>query len=111
MTEPLEPVAEVYAALVLGLRDYVEKNGFSHVVMGLSGGIDSALVAAIAVDALGPERVSVVIMPSPYSSSETQGDARTLAANLGVEVRELPIAPAMDAYEATLSEVFAGRER
>ena len=110
ISEPLEPVAEVCAALVLGLRDYVEKNGFSQVVMGLSGGIDSALVAAIAVDALGAGRVSVVIMPSPYSSSETQDDARALAANLGVTARELPIAPAMDAYEATLSEVFAGRE-
>jgi NAD+ synthase (glutamine-hydrolysing) len=110
VTEPLEPVAEVYAALVLGLHDYVEKNGFSQVVMGLSGGIDSALVAVIAVDALGPKRVSVVIMPSPYSSSETQDDARNLAANLGVPARELPIAPAMEAYEATLSEVFAGRE-
>ncbi|HEY5187837.1 MAG TPA: NAD+ synthase [Solirubrobacteraceae bacterium] len=110
ISEPLEPVAEVCAALVLGLRDYVEKNGFSQVVMGLSGGIDSALVAAIAVDALGAGRVSVVIMPSPYSSSETQDDARALAANLGVTARELPIARAMDAYEATLSEVFAGRE-
>ncbi len=110
VTESMDPVAEVYAALLLGLRDYVEKNGFSHVVMGLSGGIDSALVAVIAVDALGPERVSVVIMPSPYSSSESQDDARALAANLGVQVRELPIAPAMSAYEATLSEVFAGRD-
>ena len=78
-------MAEVYAALVLGLRDYVEKNGFAHVVIGLSGGIDSALVAVIAVDALGPERVSVVVMPSPYSSAATQGDARALAANLGVD--------------------------
>ncbi|MGH2869463.1 MAG: NAD+ synthase [Solirubrobacteraceae bacterium] len=110
VTEPLDPVAEVYGALVLGLHDYVEKNGFSHVVMGLSGGIDSALVAVIAVDALGPERVSVVIMPSPYSSAETQDDARALAARLGVPVRELPIAPAMEAYEETLSEVFAGRD-
>jgi NAD+ synthase (glutamine-hydrolysing) len=110
VTEPLDPVAEVYGALVLGLRDYVEKNGFSHVVMGVSGGIDSALVAVIAVDALGPERVSVVIMPSPYSSSETQDDARALAANLGVPVHELPIAPAMHAYEATLSQAFAGRD-
>ncbi|MGI9185821.1 MAG: NAD+ synthase [Solirubrobacteraceae bacterium] len=110
VTAPLDRVAEVYGALVLGLHDYVEKNGFSHVVMGLSGGIDSALVAVIAVDALGPERVSVVIMPSPYSSSETQDDARALAANLGVPVCELPIAPAMDAYETTLSEVFAGRD-
>ncbi|MDQ6746952.1 MAG: NAD(+) synthase, partial [Candidatus Dormibacteraeota bacterium] len=104
------PVAEVYAALVLGLHDYVEKNVFSQVVMGLSGGIDSALVAVIAVDALGPERVSAVIMPSPYSSTETQDDARALAANLGVAVRELPIARAMDAYQATLAEAFAGRD-
>ena len=110
VSEPLDPVAEVYAALVLGLRDYVEKNGFQRVVIGLSGGVDSALVAVIAVDALGPERVSVVVMPSPYSSDATQGDARSLAANLGADLRELPIAPAMAAYEQTLAEVFAGRE-
>ena len=84
---------------MLGLRDYVEKNGFQHVVMGLSGGIDSALVAVIAVDALGPERVSIVVMPSPYSSDATQGDARTLAANLGVEALELPIGDTMAAYD------------
>ena len=72
--EPTVPVeAEVYGALCLGLRDYVEKNGFGHVVLGLSGGIDSALVAVIAADALGSERVSVTVMPSPYSSQETQG--------------------------------------
>lgn len=110
VSEPLDPVAEVYAALVLGLRDYVEKNGFRRVVIGLSGGVDSALVAVIAVDALGPERVSVVVMPSPYSSEATQGDARSLAANLGADLRELGIAPAMAAYEQTLAEVFAGRE-
>jgi len=110
VSEPLDPVAEVYAALVLGLRDYVEKNGFRRVVIGLSGGVDSALVAVIAVDALGPERVSVVVMPSPYSSDATQGDARALAANLGADLRELAIAPAMAAYEQTLGEVFAGRE-
>ncbi len=109
IAEPLSRVAEVYAALVLGLRDYVEKNGFAHTVMGLSGGIDSALVAAIAVDALGSERVSVVVMPSPYSADETQADARALAANLGVAASELPIAAAMSAYEATLADVFAGR--
>ena len=108
VAEPLEREAEVYAALTLGLRDYVAKNGFQHVVMGLSGGIDSALVAVIAVDALGPERVSVVIMPSPHSSDETQADARQLAANLGVEARELPIAAAMTAYESTLEDVFDG---
>jgi NAD+ synthase (glutamine-hydrolysing) len=106
---PLGRVAEVYGALVLGVRDYVEKNGFAHVVMGLSGGIDSALVAVIAVDALGSERVSVVVMPSGYSSSETQADARALAANLGVQVCELPITAAMNAYETTLDGAFAGR--
>ena len=79
----LEDEAEVYAALVLGTRDYVRKNGFEHVVLGLSGGIDSTLVALVAVDALGAERVTCVTMPSPYSSSGTQDDARVLAANLG----------------------------
>jgi NAD+ synthase (glutamine-hydrolysing) len=106
----LERPAEVYRALVLGLRDYVEKNGFRHVVLGLSGGIDSALTACVAVDALGPERVRTVIMPSPYSSSETQGDARELAANLGVERVELDIGPVMRAYDDTLTDVFHGRE-
>ena len=67
----------------LGLRDYVDKNGFQHVVLALSGGIDSALVALIAADALGPDRVTVVVMPSPHSTDETQEDARTIAANLG----------------------------
>ncbi len=104
----LDREAEVYAALELGLRDYVEKNGFAHAVIGVSGGIDSALVAVIAVDALGPERVSVVVMPSPHSSPETQTDARTLAANLDVELRELPIADAMTAYDRTLEDVFGG---
>jgi NAD+ synthase (glutamine-hydrolysing) len=105
----LEPPEEVYAALKLGLHDYVEKNGFGRVVLGLSGGIDSALVACIAADTLGPDRVSTVIMPSPYSSSETQEDARRLAANLGVETIELPIEPAMHAYEGMLAEPLRGR--
>jgi NAD+ synthase (glutamine-hydrolysing) len=110
VAELLAPVeAEVHAALCLGLRDYVEKNGFGHVVLGLSGGIDSALVACVAADALGAERVSVTIMPSPYSSDSTQQDARDLAAALGVGVYELPIAEPMDSYEHTLAEVFAGR--
>jgi NAD+ synthase (glutamine-hydrolysing) len=108
IAEPLERCEEVYQALVLGLRDYVEKNGFEHVVMGVSGGIDSALVATIALDSLGGERVSVVVMPSPHSSEATQSDARTLAANLGVRVRELPIADTMAAYQSTLREVFVG---
>jgi NAD+ synthase (glutamine-hydrolysing) len=109
IAEVLEPTAEVYAALELGLRDYVTKNGFRHVVMGLSGGIDSALVATVAVDTLGPEFVTVVVMPSPYSSEATQADARALAANLGVEILELPIEPAMLAYDATLEAVFGER--
>jgi NAD+ synthase (glutamine-hydrolysing) len=105
----LEPAAaEIYAALSLGLADYVAKNGFAHVVLGLSGGIDSALVATIAVDALGAEKVSVVVMPSPFSSGETQGDARRLAATLGVGAIELPIGEVMAAYDALLAEQFAG---
>jgi NAD+ synthase (glutamine-hydrolysing) len=110
VAELLDGEAEVYAALVLGTRDYVRKNGFEHVVLGLSGGIDSTLVAAIAVDALGPEAVTAVIMPSPYSSSGTQDDARQLAANLGIDVLELPIAEPMEVYRRLLADVFAGRE-
>lgn len=99
---------EVYCALELGLRDYVEKNGFEQVVLGLSGGIDSALVACLAVDALGAERVNVAIMPSPYSSTGTQDDARALAGALGVRVHELAIETVMNAYSATLSGDFDG---
>jgi NAD+ synthase (glutamine-hydrolysing) len=111
LPEPIAPAeAEVYAALCLGLRDYVQKNGFQHVVLGLSGGIDSALVGCLAADALGAERVSVAIMPSPYSSAATQDDARALAATLGVRVHELPIAAPMDAYAAALRAEFADRE-
>jgi NAD+ synthase (glutamine-hydrolysing) len=106
---PLAPIeAEVYSALELGLRDYVEKNGFQQVVLGLSGGIDSALVACLAADALGPERVNVAVMPSPFSSASTQGDARALAAALGVRTHELAIEPAMHAYEQTLRDDFHG---
>jgi len=109
LTKPLAPEeAEIYAALMLGLRDYVEKNGFSHVVLGLSGGIDSALVACLAADALGAERASAAIMPSPYSSSATQNDARALAATLGMRTHELEIEPVMDAYTETLDAELAG---
>src|SRR3954452_24753452 len=97
---------EIYSALVIGVRDYVEKNGFEHVVFGLSGGIDSALVALIAVDALGPERVTCVVMPSPYSSGETQEDARTIARNLGTDQTELRIEEPMHAFEHVLADVF-----
>jgi NAD+ synthase (glutamine-hydrolysing) len=108
LPEPLAPVeAEVYAALELGLRDYVRKNGFEHVVLGLSGGIDSALVACIAADALGAGQVSVAVMPSRYSSQETQSDALTLAANLGVHVHELTIEVILDANLETLREELA----
>jgi NAD+ synthase (glutamine-hydrolysing) len=103
---PLE--AEVYAALELGLRDYVQKNGFASVVLGLSGGIDSALVACLAADALGSERVNVAVMPSPYSSTATQSDAHTLAAALEVQVHELAIKAVMDAYTRTLHTDFDG---
>ncbi|HEX5308274.1 MAG TPA: NAD+ synthase [Solirubrobacteraceae bacterium] len=101
---------EVYEALLLGLRDYVEKNGFTAVVLGLSGGIDSALVACLAVDALGAERVNAAIMPSPYSSADTQDDARALASKLDVRVHELSIVASMDAYRQTLAADFAGTE-
>jgi NAD+ synthase (glutamine-hydrolysing) len=106
----LEPEAEVYAALCLGVRDYLDKNGFGRAVLGLSGGIDSTLVTLIAVDALGPDRVTCVVMPSRYSSEGTQSDARALAASLGVECLDLPIAPAVDVYERMLADVFAGHE-
>jgi NAD+ synthase (glutamine-hydrolysing) len=102
MAEPLSDLDEVYEALVLGLRDYVHKNGFGHVGIALSGGIDSALVALLAVDALGPEQVSCVVMPSPHSSSETQQDARTIAGNLGCELIEIAIEPMMDGFERAL---------
>src|SRR5207248_2059211 len=82
-------VAEVYEGLRLGLADYVAKNGFERVLVALSGGIDSALVATIAVDALGADRVTCVVMPSPHSSAETQADARAIVANLGAELVEI----------------------
>jgi NAD+ synthase (glutamine-hydrolysing) len=110
VTPVLEPEAEVYAALCLGVRDYVEKNGFRHVVLGLSGGIDSTLVALVAADALGPDRVTCVVMPSRYSSEGTQSDARALAAALGVQCLDIAIAPAMDVYERMLAPVFGDRE-
>ena len=106
----LEPEAEVYAALCMGVRDYVLKNGFEHVVLGLSGGIDSALVVLIAADALGAERVTTVVMPSRYSSQGTQSDARELASALGVQCLDLAIAPAMEVYEQMLAPLFEGSE-
>jgi NAD+ synthase (glutamine-hydrolysing) len=100
---PLSDLDEVYAALRLGVGDYTRKNGFERVAVGLSGGIDSALVALLAADALGPEQLSCVVMPSPHSSPDTQADARAIARNLGAELIELPIATAMAAYDQTLA--------
>jgi NAD+ synthase (glutamine-hydrolysing) len=97
-------------ALELGLRDYVEKNGFGSVVIGVSGGIDSALTAALAAEALGPERVLTVSMPSRYSSEGTRSDAQQLAENLGTEFLELPIGSLVEEFESALAPVFAGRE-
>jgi len=105
-----EPVEEVYAALVTGLGDYAAKNGFDRAVLGLSGGIDSALVALIAADALGGDRLTCVVMPSPHSSAETQADARAIAANLDAELIELAIEPVMAAYEGLLAPRFAGTD-
>jgi len=99
----LDALAEVYAALVLGLRDYVEKNGFQTVVLGQSGGIDSALVAVIACDAFGPKRVFGVAMPSKYSSGHSVDDAYDLAHRTGIHIRTVPIAPMVDAYLGSLS--------
>jgi len=108
--EPLEGEAEVYAALVLGTRDYVRKNGFSKIILGLSGGLDSSLVATIAVDALGPENVIGVSMPSRYSSEGSRSDAQELAANLGIRLITVPIEEAFSAYLNMLSAEFAGTE-
>ncbi|MFL5921374.1 MAG: NAD+ synthase [Gaiellaceae bacterium] len=106
----LGELEQMRLALELGLGDYVGKNGFSEIVIGVSGGIDSALTAALAVEALGPERVHCVSMPSRYSSEETRRDARLLAESLGTDFRELPIDDIAAAFHATLAETFAGRE-
>jgi NAD+ synthase (glutamine-hydrolysing) len=108
LAEPLAPIDEIYRALVLGTRDYVRKSGFRHVVIGLSGGIDSSLVAAVAAEALGRENVSGVTMPSPFSSTGTRRDARRLARNLGIEFMTLPITPTLSAYKRTLAPPFKG---
>ena len=103
-----EAIAEVWNALVLATRDYVNKNGFSEVVVGLSGGVDSSLVAAIAVDALGPERVHGVSMPSRYSSQGSEDDAAELARNFGIDFQTIPIEAGYTALTNMLEPVFSG---
>src|SRR5438128_2162685 len=110
VADPLDELEQMRLALELGLSDYVNKNGFSEVLVGVSGGIDSALVAALAVEALGPERVHCVSMPSRYSSEGTRGDARRLAETLGCDFRELPIEPLVEGYADVLRDAFEGRE-
>ncbi len=107
--QELEPAAEIYEALVLGTRDYVRKNGFRTVVLGLSGGIDSALTATVAADALGAEHVVGVSMPSTYTSGESMTGAEDLARALGIRLEVIPIRDVMSGYEHALGEVFAGR--
>ena len=108
--EDFEPEAEVWSALVLGVRDYARKTRFRQVLLGLSGGIDSALTAAIAADAMGPENVLGVLMPSTYSSGGSVDDSVELARNLGIRTVTLPISDIMGAYDATLADAFRGRQ-
>jgi NAD+ synthase (glutamine-hydrolysing) len=117
--EPVEPTPiaspllprehESYRALMLGIRDYVDKNGFPGVLVGVSGGVDSALVLALACDALGPDRVTAVTMPSPYNSPETRGDGDELIARLGCAKHEFAIAPIMEGFEEILADPFEGQ--
>ena len=103
-----DEIADIYAAAVLGLRDYVEKNRFPGVLLGLSGGIDSAICAAMAVDALGAERVHCIMLPSRYTSQESLDDAAACAENLGIKLDEVSIAGPVDAVEGALAELFKG---
>ncbi len=109
INQPLTEIAQIHAALVLGTRDYVLKNGFTDVVIGLSGGVDSAVVAAIAVEALGAKQVHGVSMPSRYSSTGSRTDAQVLAASLGVEMQTISIEPAFSSYLEMLEPSFANR--
>jgi NAD+ synthase (glutamine-hydrolysing) len=106
----LDDLEQMRLALELGLHDYVTKNGFGDVVIGLSGGIDSALTAALCVEALGPDRVHGVSMPSRYSSEATRTDGQRLAESLGIDFREIAIEPMVETYNAALAEAFTGRE-
>ena len=107
---PLEPEAEVYQALVLGTSDYFRKNGFRHAVLGLSGGIDSALALVVAADAVGPDAVTAVSLPSRYTAEVNREDAAQLARTLGVKLLEIPIPELVTGYDAALADLFAGTE-
>jgi NAD+ synthase (glutamine-hydrolysing) len=109
-SSPQQPAAEIWSALVLGVQDYARKCGFQQVVLGLSGGIDSALVAVIAAEALGAENVLGVLMPSPYSSKHSITDALELAKNLGIETQTIPIGPLMEGFTQSLAPLFAGTD-
>ncbi|HXV95416.1 MAG TPA: NAD+ synthase [Gaiellaceae bacterium] len=110
VAEPVGELEEMRLAIELGLRDYADKNGFTDVVLGISGGVDSALTAALAAEALGHEHVVCVSMPSRYSSEETRRDARAVTESLGTRYLEIPIDPVVDAFGAALAETFAGTE-
>jgi NAD+ synthase (glutamine-hydrolysing) len=109
VSESPDALSDLWHALVLGVRDYVNKNGFPGVLLGLSGGIDSALVLALAVDALGPERVRAVMMPSPYTASISLEDAREMARRVGVRYDELSIVPEFEAFKHSLQPLFEGK--
>jgi NAD+ synthase (glutamine-hydrolysing) len=108
--QPPEEIAYAYRALVMGTRDYVHKCRFEKTLVGLSGGIDSAVVAAIAAEALGPENVLGVSMPGPFSSEGSKADAQAVAKNLGIELKTIPITPVFDAYREALKPVFGARK-
>ena len=108
-TAPTEPVLHgTYQAMVLGLRDYIQKNRFKGVVLGMSGGVDSAISAAVAVDAIGPDRVHCIMMPSPYTSQDSLDDAAECSDLLGVQLDKVNIKPAMDAFDQMLAPLFEG---
>jgi len=110
LAEPLSDRASIYQALVLGVRDYIKKNGFNGAVLGLSGGIDSALTLAIAVDAIGADTVEVVLMPSKYTADMSNQDAIQQAQTMGVKHHIIPIEPAVSAFSEMLSKTFTGLE-
>lgn len=109
LTEPVEEIEEIYRALVMAVKDYVRKNGFARVTLGLSGGVDSSLTAVIAVDALGADRVRGVFLPSPYTSQESEADVLELVRRLGIDLSVISITPTFEAYRRSLAPTFGDR--